>query len=102
MCIRDRPTLIGYKFTDSTGFPSKFKFSNIKGSIIVPTDLESTVIELHKFLYNDENYTPSSAVKARSAKILEIVGGESSLDDAAKTPVSYTHLGALHCQCKPG
>ena len=79
------PTLIGYKFTDSTGFPSKFKFSNIKGSIIVPTDLESTVIELHKFLYNDENYTPSSEVKARSAKIIEIVGGESSLDDAAKT-----------------
>ena len=28
------PTLIGYKFTDSTGFPQKFKFSNIKGSII--------------------------------------------------------------------
>ena len=25
------PTLIGYKFTDSTGFPQKFKFSNIKG-----------------------------------------------------------------------
>lgn len=24
------PTLIGYKFTDSTGFPQKFKFSNIK------------------------------------------------------------------------
>ena len=44
------PTLIGYKFTDSTGFPQKFKFSNIKGSIIVPTDLENNVVELHKFL----------------------------------------------------
>ena len=53
------PTLIGYKFTDSTGFPQKFKFSNIKGSIIVPTDLE-------------------------------IVGGESKLDDAAKTTTQDT------------
>ena len=48
------PTLIGYKFTDSTGFPQKFKFSNIKGSIIVPTDLENNVVELHKFLYDDQ------------------------------------------------
>ena len=73
------PTLIGYKFTDSTGFPQKFKFSNIKGSIIVPTDLENNVVELHKFLYDDQDYTPSSEVVARSNKILEIVGGESKL-----------------------
>ena len=66
------PTLIGYKFTDSTGFPQKFKFSNIKGSIIVPTDLENNVVELHKFLYDDQDYTPSSEVVARSNKILEI------------------------------
>ena len=77
------PTLIGYKFTDSTGFPQKYKFSNIKGSIIVPTDLENNVIELHKFLYDDQNYTPSSEVQARSNKILEIVGGEGKLDDAS-------------------
>ena len=63
------PTLIGYKFTDSTGFPQKFKFSNIKGSIIVPTDLENNVVELHKFLYDDQDYTPSSEVVARSNKI---------------------------------
>lgn len=84
------PTLIGYKFTDSTGFPQKFKFSNIKGSIIVPTDLENNVVELHKFLYDDQDYTPSSEVVARSNKILEIVGGESKLDDAAKTTTQDT------------
>ena len=77
------PTLIGYKFTDSTGFPSKYKFSNIKGSIIVPVDLENNVVELHKFLYDDQDYTPSSEVVARSNKILEIVGGEAQLDDAS-------------------
>ena len=84
------PTLIGYKFTDSTGFPQKFKFSNIKGSIIVPTDLVNNVVELHKFLYIDQDFTPSSEVVARSNKILEIVGGEGELDDAAKTTTQDT------------
>ena len=79
------PTLIGYSVDDTTGFPSSFKFSNVKGSIIVPTTLESNVIELHKFLYGDEKYTPSATVLANSEKILEIVGGESSLDDKQAT-----------------
>lgn len=79
------PTLIGYSVDDTTGFPSSFKFSNVKGSIIVPTTLETNVIELHKFLYGDEAYTPSATVKANSEKILEIVGGESSLDDKQAT-----------------
>lgn len=79
------PTLIGYSVNDTTGFPSSFKFANVKGSIIVPTTLESNVIELHKFLYGDEAYTPSATVLANSEKILEIVGGESSLDDKQAT-----------------
>ena len=66
---------------ETTGFPSSFKFSNVKGSVIVPTSLESNVIELHKFLYGDEAYTPSSTVLANSQRTLEIVGGEASLDD---------------------
>ena len=79
------PTLIGYSVDDTTGFPSSFKFSNVKGSVIVPTTLESNVIELHKFLYGDENYTPSATVLANSQRILEIVGGEASLEDTQKT-----------------
>lgn len=79
------PTLIGYSVDDTTGFPTSYKLSNVKGSIIVPTTLETNVIELHKFLYGDEAYTPSATVKANSEKILEIVGGESSLDDKQAT-----------------
>ena len=79
------PTLIGYSVDDTTGFPTSYKFSNVKGSIIVPTTLETNVIELHKFLYGDETYTPSATVLANSEKILEIVGGESSLDDKQAT-----------------
>ena len=79
------PTLIGYSVDDTTGFPTSYKFSNVKGSIIVPTTLETNVIELHKFLYGDETYTPSATALANSEKILEIVGGESSLDDKQAT-----------------
>ena len=84
------PTLIGYSVDDTTGFPSSFKFSNVKGSVIVPTSLESNVIELHKFLYGDENYTPSATVLANSQRILEIVGGEASLDDTQKVTEENT------------
>lgn len=67
------PTLMGYSVSYTTGFPSSYKFSNIKGSVIVPTDLESNVIELHKFLYEDEDYTPSSTVIEYSKAIDEKV-----------------------------
>lgn len=70
------PTLIGYSLNDTTGFPQQYKFSNIKGSIIVPTTLESNVVEVHKFLYGEENYTPTQQILERSQKIIEIVGGE--------------------------
>ena len=75
------PTLIGYSVDETTGFPSSYKFSNVKGSIIVPTDLVSNVQELHKFLYGDADYTPSATVTSNSDKILEIVGGAGKLDD---------------------
>ena len=84
------PTLIGYSVNDTTGFPSSFKFSNVKGSVIVPTSLESNVIELHKFLYGDEAYTPSATVLANSQRILEIVGGEASLEDTQKVTEENT------------
>ena len=65
------PTLIGYSVDDTTGFPTSYKFSNVKGSIIVPTTLETNVIELHKFLYGDEAYTPSATVKQTVKRFLK-------------------------------
>ena len=84
------PTLIGYSVDETTGFPSSFKFSNVKGSVIVPTSLETNVIDLHKFLCGDEAYTPSATVLANSQRILEIVGGEASLEDTQKTTEENT------------
>lgn len=78
------PTMIGYSVDDTIGFPMKYKFSNIKGSIIVPTTLISNVEQLHKFLYGEDTpYTPSAEVQAYSQRIIEIVGGEEQLAEEA-------------------
>ncbi|MBS6117801.1 MAG: LCP family protein [Clostridiales bacterium] len=78
------PSVIGYSIGETTGFPMEYKFANVKGSVIVPTSLESNVIALHKYLYGEDVvYTPSATVKERSEKILEIVGGEENIVDTA-------------------
>ena len=78
------PAMIGYSVDDTVGFPMEYKFSDIKGSIIVPTTLVSNVEQLHKFLYGEETaYTPSTEVQAYSQRIIEIVGGEEQLTDDA-------------------
>lgn len=40
-----------------------------KGSCVVPMDLESNVVWLHRFLFEDEDYSPSEAVKKYDAQI---------------------------------
>ena len=40
-----------------------------KGDCVIPQTLESNVIELHKFLFDEEDYQPSDMVKKISAKI---------------------------------
>ena len=45
-----------------------------KGSCVIPVDLQSNVIRLHEFLFDQEDYTPSEQVKAYSAKISSDTG----------------------------
>ena len=40
-----------------------------KGACVIPTDLESNVVWLHEFLFDDEEYTVSNSVKEISKKI---------------------------------
>lgn len=76
------PTFFTYETETGDGFPLDYKFSNVKGSVIVATSLESNVWNLHKFLYGEDiDYYPSSTVAAISNRILEIVGGADKLDD---------------------
>jgi len=45
-----------------------------KGSCVIPVDLESNVVRLHKFLFDTDGYEPSSNVKEYSAKIHQDTG----------------------------
>lgn len=55
-----------YEIVASTGFPFDDKITTgllgPKGDCVIPVDLESNVIELHEYLYPDEEYTPSETV----------------------------------------
>lgn len=74
------PSLINYGLNSTTGFPFDYKFSNFRGDVIVPDTLEANVVKLHSFLYGkDSSYSPSVRVTGISQTILEIVGGENSL-----------------------
>ena len=63
--------IFDYELSGSAGFPFVKKEVELgsKGQIVAPDTLETNVIELHKFLYNNEEYVPSSTVKANSIKI---------------------------------
>lgn len=60
-----------YQITGSVGFPFTKNTITLgsKGNVVAPCTLESNVIELHKFLYDNESYEPSSTVRANSMKI---------------------------------
>ena len=68
------PAMIGYSIDETTGFPNDYKFAQVKGSVIVPTTLESNVLKMHQFLYGDTSYTPTQDVLNRSAQITNIAG----------------------------
>ena len=76
------PAMIGYSIDETTGFPNDYKFAQVKGSVIVPTTLESTVLKMHQFLYGDTSYTPTQDVLNRSAQITNIAGGGDVQDTA--------------------
>ena len=68
--------IFNYKLGESSGFPFNKNSTTIgsKGSVVVPCTLESNVIELHQFLYDDQEYTPSDTVVANSKKIINDTG----------------------------
>lgn len=64
-----------YHIGETAGFPfSRTAMKIGKMDCVIPTTLESNVIQLHQFLYDQENYSPSSTVKNISAKISQDSG----------------------------
>ena len=44
------------------------------GSIVIPCDLESNVIQLHKQLFGTEDYQPSETVQSYNDTIIDLTG----------------------------
>lgn len=65
-----------YHLTKTTGFPSELREKKMgrKGACVIPQTLESNVIELHHFLFGDEEYTPTETVRTISQKIVSDTG----------------------------
>jgi len=68
--------IFDYELTGSAGFPFAIKEVELgsKGQVVAPDTLEENVTQLHRFLYNNEEYVPSSTVKANSMKIESDIG----------------------------
>lgn len=60
-----------YKIGESSGFPFENTTTTLTGvgSSVIPQSLESNVVEMHKFLFGDDGYSPSSTVIAISSEV---------------------------------
>ncbi len=80
-----------YYIGQTSGFPFSHQEIKIsKKSCVVPTTLESNVIQLHKFLYDIEDHVPSGRVKEISSHIIEVSG----LGEPGKDTESGKNVGA--------
>ncbi len=80
-----------YYIGQTSGFPFSHSEMKIgKKACVIPTTLESNVVQLHEFLYDDTQYAPSGVVKAISAHIAEVSG----LGTPGKDTESGKNVGA--------
>lgn len=80
-----------YYIGQTSGFPFSHQEMKIgKKSCVIPTTLESNVVQLHAFLYDEEQYTASSQVKEISSYIAQKTG----LGDPGKDTESGKNVGA--------
>ena len=69
------PKIASYSIIESKGWPYETKGATIGGVWYgPPVTLERNVIQLHKELFNDEEYIPTEKVKGISEKIIQKTG----------------------------
>ena len=68
--------MFDYNLGETTGFPFEKNTKKLgsKGDCVIPCDLESNVIRLHAFLYDDDTYEPTETVKNKSTQIINDTG----------------------------
>lgn len=70
-----------YNILGTTGWPYNVKGGMINGaSVVIPADLKSNVIQLHKEFFGQDDYKPSKTVQAMSATIAEKVNSSNITD----------------------
>ena len=69
------PVLFDFELNGSEGFPSKLQTGTFNGaSYVVPQTLGTNVKTLHKYLYGEKNYQPTSTVNDASYTITSKTG----------------------------
>lgn len=91
--------MLDYDMSNSGGFPydrTTATPNNNIGSIVIPCDLESNVIQLHAQLYGTEEYEPSETVLEYSEYIINNTGKtvDSAVDDQFSDADDFTGTGS--------
>ena len=78
--------IFSYSLTETEGFPFVFTLGDIGNlDCIIPVTLSENVKELHAWMFDDDNYTPSSTVEEISQTITDRTGyGEDYIEQARK------------------
>ncbi len=71
-----------YQMSTTTGFPFTWNTTTLSqsGSIVAPCDLATNVTMLHRFLYDDYDYVPSSTVQRISDNVVSYTGFYNNMD----------------------
>ena len=71
-----------YKLSTTTGFPFTIAAPTMDDGVsyVVACDLATNVTALHRFLFDDQNYTPSTTVQTISQNVVWASGYENQLD----------------------
>lgn len=80
-----------YQIGETIGFPidKTSKTLSYKGSCVIPVTLEDNVSQLHEFLFDKEDYQPSSKVVSASNQIVSLVGAQTADPHTTYDPDSY-------------
>lgn len=84
------PIIFDFKLSGSQGFPSNLQTGTINGaSLVIPKGLAENVTELHRYLYGEEDYQPTSVVNTLSSRVQSDTGisadGTIGIDMSEKT-----------------
>ncbi|MCR5429695.1 MAG: LCP family protein [Eubacterium sp.] len=89
------PVLFDFELNGSEGFPSRLQTGTYDGaSYVVPQTLATNVKELHKYLYGEKNYKPTSTVNDASYTITSKTGVSETSDGFDPTKIEGYAKGA--------